>query len=218
MNQENLNKITIALAGLFQAIALVSQLTQTGRLDEEAFTTNIYSIFQVEPKNVTDVFGDLSQLKLGLTKIIETFDSSHQINRLQHRYLLSIIHLQKKLARVPKLMQQLTSRLAQTRKQADYFSLTHPTVVANLADIYLNTVSTFRFRIMIVGNPRVMHVKENLDKVRALLLAGVRATVLWRQMGGSRFQLLFARAKIRATAQHLLNQIENHSIIEKDTV
>jgi high frequency lysogenization protein len=207
MNQENLNKITIALAGLFQAITLVRELTHTGRLHETAFQASIYSIFQIDPKDVTSVYGDINQLKLGLQKIIDTFDAGHQIDRLQHRYLLSIIHLQKKLARAPKLMDQMTARLVQTRKQADYFSLTHPTVIANLADIYLNTVSTFRFRIMILGNQRVMHVKENLDKVRALLLAGVRATVLWRQMGGSRLQLLFSRAKIRATAENLLNQI-----------
>ncbi|MES2217859.1 MAG: high frequency lysogenization protein HflD [Pseudomonadota bacterium] len=212
MNQDNLNKITIALAGLFQALTLVRELTQTGRLHETAFQASIYSIFQIAPKDVAAVYGDLSHLKLGLQKIIDTFDATHQIDRLQHRYLLSIIHLQKKLARAPKLMEQMTTRLSQTQKQADYFSLTHPTVIANLADIYLNTVSTFRFRIMILGNQRVMHVKENLDKVRALLLAGVRATVLWRQMGGSRLQLLFSRAKIRAAAERLLNQIEHESI------
>jgi high frequency lysogenization protein len=216
MNQENLNQITIALAGLFQAITLVRELTQTGRLHDTAFQASIYSIFQIDPKDVTSVYGNINQLKLGLQKIIDTFDATHQIDRLQHRYLLSIIHLQKKLARTPKLMEHMTARLLQTRKQADYFSLTHPTVIANLADIYLSTVSTFRFRIMILGNQRVMHVKENLDKVRALLLAGVRATVLWRQVGGSRLQLLFSRAKIRATAKHLLNQIELESIT-KDT-
>jgi high frequency lysogenization protein len=217
MNQENLNQITIALAGLFQAVALVRELTQTGRLQESAFQASIFSIFQIDAKDVTAVYGDIKQLKLGLQKIVETLDGTHPVDRLQHRYLLSIIHLQKKLMRAPKLLNQVTGRLIQTKKQADYFSLTHPTVIANLADIYLNTVSSFRFRIMILGNQRVMHVKENLEKVRALLLAGVRATVLWRQMGGSRLQLLFARAKIRATAEHLLNQIERDSII-KDIV
>jgi high frequency lysogenization protein len=71
---------------------------------------------------------------------------------------------------------------------------------------------------MIVGNQRVMNVKENLDKVRALLLSAVRATVLWRQLGGSRVQLLFSRTKLRKNAEKLLKQIENSSIVEKDIV
>ena len=33
-------------------------------------------------------------------------------------------------------------------------------------------------------------------KVRALLLAGIRAVVLWRQLGGSRTQIIFARKKM----------------------
>ena len=33
-------------------------------------------------------------------------------------------------------------------------------------------------------------------KVRALLLAGIRAAVLWRQLGGSRAQIIFARKKM----------------------
>jgi high frequency lysogenization protein len=218
MDQENLDKVTIALAGLFQAVGLVCELTQTGRLQDDAFDSCIFSIFQTEPKDVVSVWGGYSQIRLGLEKIVQTFDVSSQPDPLQHRYLLSIIHLQKKLTRSPKLLHQLSGRLKQIQKQVDYFSLSHPTVIANLADIYLNTVSPLRFRIMVVGNQRIMSVKENLDKVRSLLLAAIRATVLWRQLGGSRVQLLFSRTKLRKNAERLLTQIEQSSIVEKDRV
>jgi high frequency lysogenization protein len=94
--------------------------------------------------------------------------------------------------------------------------MTHPTVIANLADIYLNTISTFHFRVMILGTQRVLNAKENMEKVRALLLAGVRAAVLWRQVGGSRLQILFSRAKIKACAEKLLTQLNDNLVLEKD--
>jgi len=35
----------------------------------------------------------------------------------------------------------------------------------------------------------------------------LEAGILWRQIGGSRWQLLFQRKKIVKTATHLLNQL-----------
>jgi high frequency lysogenization protein len=36
------------------------------------------------------------------------------------------------------------------------------------------------------------------------LLAGIRSAVLWRQLGGTRFQLLFSRKRIVSDAEELL--------------
>jgi high frequency lysogenization protein len=206
--KDNFDDITIALAGMLQAVALVRELTQTGKNDPAAFEASINSIFRMEAKTASDVFGGLAGVKTGLEKILFTFDATQMTDRLQNRYLLSLIHLQKKLSRSPKTLQALMKRLQQTQKQVNYFSVTHSVVISNLADIYLNTISTFRFRIVILGTHRVLQVKENMEKVRALLLAGVRAAVLWKQMGGSRLQIIFLRAKIKASAEKLLAQIK----------
>lgn len=197
--------IAIALAGVVQAIGLVRLLAQTGKAADEPFNASIYSLFQTEPVNPTAVFGDLQGLKWGLEKLIEQMSKTP--DRALTRYMLSIIHLQKKLFYSPRLVNRLTERLNQIKKQVDYFSLTHPTVIANLADIYLQTVSTFNFRIIIWGNQRILSAQENMEKIRALLLAGVRSATLWRQMGGSRLQFLFYRAKIRNAAKKLLTEL-----------
>jgi high frequency lysogenization protein len=47
----------------------------------------------------------------------------------------------------------------------------------------------------------------NQHKIRAWLLAGIRAAVLWRQVGGNRRNILFSRSKIVKNAQQLLNTI-----------
>jgi high frequency lysogenization protein len=216
--QDKLNNITIGLAGMLQAVTLLRELTQTGKVNPAAYESSIQSVFRTEAKTAVEVFGGLDGVKLGLEKILHTFDVHHATDRLQNRYLLSLIHLQKKLSRSPKILNDLLKRLQQIQKQANYFSITHPIVISNLADIYLHTISTFRFRVVILGAQRVMHAKENMEKVRALLLAGLRAAVLWRQVGGSRLQILFSRAKIIATAQMLLAQINETPVFEKDPV
>jgi high frequency lysogenization protein len=214
--QDNLNNITIALAGMLQSVALVRELTQTGRTNPAPYEASIQSIFRLDVNNVPEVFGGVSGVKLGLEKILLAFDTAQTTDRLQNRYLLSLIHLQKKLSRSPKILNALLKRLQQIQKQANYFSITHPTVIANLADTYLSTISTFHFRVVILGTQRVMNATENMEKVRALLLAGVRAAVLWRQVGGSRLQILFSRAKIKACAEKLLTQLNENFILEKD--
>jgi len=42
---------------------------------------------------------------------------------------------------------------------------------------------------------------DNAAKIRALLLAGIRAAVLWQQLGGSRWKLFWSRRKYVATAK-----------------
>ncbi|GAM56239.1 hypothetical protein JCM19232_5254 [Vibrio ishigakensis] len=44
-------------------------------------------------------------------------------------------------------------------------------------------------------------------KVRALLLAGIRSAVLWRQVGGKRRHLIFSRKKMVEQAEILLARI-----------
>jgi high frequency lysogenization protein len=213
---DKLENTTIALAGIVQAVSLVRELAQTGKADEAAFQSSIASIFNTDPVSVIDVYGSLSNVRLGLEKLINALGNEPSKERSLMRYVVSLIHLQKKIKNAPQIRNTLKQRLFQTKKQVEYFHLTHPTVIANLADIYLNTISTFKFRIMIWGSPRIMNTSEVMEKIRALLLAGIRSTVLWRQTGGSRLQLLFSRAKIKSKATELLSQIRQNEINEKE--
>lgn len=207
MENNTLYKTTIALAGVVQAVSLVKHLAQTGKMNEDAFHSSLYSILQTDPKNIADVFGGLPKIKYGLQQLVILFE--HKSMQQETRYLLSLIQLQKKIVHSSNSMKILTQRINQIKKQVDYFSLTHPTVIANLADAYLNTIHEFKHKIIIFGNERILHTAENMEKIRALFLAGIRASVLWRQSGGSRLQLLFSRAKIKATATQILDEIDH---------
>ncbi|MCF5929353.1 DUF489 family protein, partial [Xanthomonas perforans] len=57
---------------------------------------------------------------------------------------------------------------------------------------------------MVQGNPHCLGHAGVVAEIRALLLAAVRSAVLWRQMGGSLWDFLFAkRAMIEAVDRAL---------------
>lgn len=206
--QNKFDDITLALAGAMQSIALVREIAETGKANPEAFETCVHSLFQTNPNNIDAVYGDIDKIKIGLKKLIETMGAANS-DRTSTRYMLSLIHLQKKIAGSAEIMQKLADRIQQAKKQSEYFSLIHSNVIANLADIYLSVVTPFSFRIIIWGNQRILGATENMDKIRALLLAGIRSIVLWRQVGGSRLQFIFSRAKIKKTAENFLAELEH---------
>jgi high frequency lysogenization protein len=64
-------------------------------------------------------------------------------------------------------------------------------------------------RIMVRGEPRLLADPSIASQIRALLLAGLRATVLWRQCGGTRLQLLWSRRPILEQARLLLQTTQD---------
>ncbi|HLB58084.1 MAG TPA: high frequency lysogenization protein HflD [Gammaproteobacteria bacterium] len=207
-----INDVTIALAGIAQAVALMKQLAQTGKTNETAFSTSIYSIFQTTPSNAAAAFGEIAGIQLGLQSLIDAINSKPDAFRPTITYMLSLMRIQKKISRSPRVLDALTKRILKVKKQVDYFSLTHPTVISNLGDAYIHAISSFRFRLLIAGNPRVLGAAEPMEKIRALLLAAIRSSVLWRQMGGSRLQLLFFRKKIKHAAEKMLAEVGNNAV------
>jgi high frequency lysogenization protein len=60
-----------------------------------------------------------------------------------------------------------------------------------------------KFRIKVTGSAQHLQNPQNADIIRALLLSGIRAAFLWRQMGGRRWKLLLQRGKLLTASQNL---------------
>lgn len=196
---------TIALAGVFQAASLIEQLTSSGTLPEEPFEASITSLYEQNPASVLDVYGGEAGIKYGLEQLSLTFSSQSKKNYQQiSRYVVSIFHLSSKLLKSPELLKKLDQRIKLAKNQAEYFNKMHPNVIGSFAQAYLETAGTYKFRVQVVGKRQFMERKDTMDKVRALLLAGVRAAILWRQVGGTNWHLLFSRKSMVKTAQELL--------------
>jgi high frequency lysogenization protein len=212
-NNTEYNNKAIALAGMFQACALVKQLAWTGKCNNESLETSIYSLLQINSPSVIDVYQNIAKLSLGLRTLINFLDASNNFNNSSNgkkdmeiaRYVFSLLYLENKLTKRPDLMNIIKTGINRANTQVNLFSLTHDNVMANLAGIYIDTLSTFTFRIHVTGSQCYLANHGIANKTRALLLAGVRSAVLWKQIGGSRLQLFFKKNTFLNCAKHLYN-------------
>jgi len=207
--ERNLRDRILSLAGIFQVAVMVQILAKTGRTREPYFTASIESLFKIDSCDVPDVYGGIPNLKLGLEAIIALFSQTKEPKDAEiARYVLSLLHLERKLDKDPKKQKRIQEGVRRAQIQSTHFSTTHDNVMANLASLYTDTLSTFRFRIYVSGEPVYLNQTVIINKVRALLFAGIRSSVLWRQMGGRRWQFLISRRSILETAKALLTQIK----------
>lgn len=207
MSLISLSNQTIALAGIAQACSLVRQLAANGNADLDAMTASIGSVLKIDSDSVADVYGGLSGVKLGLEQLNLQLTSRVVANPEQARYAAQLVHLQKQLSQNPDMLDKIRIGITKAQNQAEHFGVMHENVLANLADVYHGTISTLQPRIMINGDPQHLGNQTTVNKIRALLLAGIRASLLWRQCGGSRWHLVLSRKKLQNEANHLLSQI-----------
>lgn len=205
---KNWQDITLALAGIFQGAALVEQVAKTGYLPPEAFKCSIESILDLNPPSTLDVYGGkLDNMRVGLEVMRDLLQPNSQKHRDTLRYGLGVLHLQKKLAGRRDMLGVIASRLEQVNQQAQHFSSTHDNVIANLGTLYTETISTFRFRIQVNGDYNYLQQQRIANQIRALLLASIRSAILWRQVGGNRWQLLLNRKDIARQVDDFLRRI-----------
>jgi high frequency lysogenization protein len=207
MQLNTLTNQTIALAGIAQAAALVDQLATTGTADPIALEASIGSVLKIDTDSVIDVYGSLAGLKLGLQQL-EAQMSGYKIpSHQQARYAASIVFLQNQLKNKTDMLKTIQTGISIAKSQSENFGLLHENVLANLGDIYQRTISTIEPRIMVNGEESFLSRPEISNKIRAVLLAGIRSALLWRQCGGTRWKFLFYRKKVVAELQILLKQV-----------
>lgn len=188
----------IALAGVFEAAALVERLAKTGQVQEGSLACLLGSLLVRDPKNTLEVYGgDYFNLHDGLRALAGALERNPQsLPRESLRYALALLTLQRQLDKRADMLQVIGNRLQQIDSQSQMFGITHDNVVSACAALYQDTLSTFRQRIQVHGEMQHLQNSRNAEKIRALLLAGIRSAMLWRQLGGHRWQLLFSRRKL----------------------
>ncbi len=201
--------LTLASAGILQACALVEQLARTGYVPTDAYACCIKSLYDLNPKNTQAVYGDISDLRLGVETLNTFLQSSKELQSNTIRYSAGILHLQKRLVKRENMLSSLTKRIEQAANQAKHFNATHENVIGNLAGIYSDTISTFQFRIQVEGDRDYLEQQRIANQIRALLLAAIRSAILWRQLGGSRLHLLFHRKKMQEGVDILLKEMSH---------
>lgn len=194
----------LALAGVAQAAWLVSQVARTGEAEPEALGASIESLFVFNPESTESVFGGINGVRTGIAALSDLLGRNltpHQQDQL--RYVMGMLYLERKLAGRADLLEIIRQRLEHTRRQAEHFTDSIGQILPGIAGIYQDTLSTFRFRIQVTGDPRILESRASAERIRAILLAGVRAAMLWHQVGGRRWKLLYQRRALIAALGEL---------------
>ncbi len=195
----------LALAGLIQSSEQVSLLARQGHWNEPAARTCIHSLFQMDADSVTDVYAGIAGLKPGLRHLINLLQK--KIERADMditRYTLTLLHLERKLIRQTSLLNKISQGLYSIRNEYDIDDINNAGLLSRIADVYISTISTLTPKVQVEGNREYLTQTLNTYRVRAMLFAGIRSAVLWRQLGGNRWSLFFNRRRILRTAESLI--------------
>lgn len=196
----------LALAGVLQATWLVDRIARTGMVDSASFNATLHSLFEFDPESPEAVYGGTQHVQLGLRLLREMLTGSPtEEQRPCIRYALGALHLQKQLDKRPDMQATIHNRLQHAAKKLDHFSQDINDISSSIAAIYQDTISHFRYRVQVTGSLQQLQNSNNADRIRALLMAAIRSAVLWRQLGGSRWQLLLHRKALAHAAQQLLD-------------
>lgn len=196
----------IALGAVFEAAFLVDKIAKSGQISEAPLGCMLGSLLVRDPKNTLDVYGgDDLNLRDGYRALVSALERDPStLQRDSLRYALALLGLERKLAKRDDMLQIMGYRLDQIQQQVQHFGLVHDNVIAACGGLYQDTLSTFSQRIQVQGDMRHLQQPSNAAKIRALLLTGIRAARLWRQLGGHRWQLVFSRGKLLNELRPLL--------------
>ena len=196
----------IALGAVFEAAFLVDKIAKSGQISEAPLGCMLGSLLVRDPQNTLEVYGgDDLNLRDGYRALVSALERDPStLQRDSLRYALALLGLERKLAKRDDMLQIMGSRLDQIQQQVQHFGLVHDNVIAACGGLYQDTLSTFSQRIQVQGDMRHLQQPSNAAKIRALLLTGIRAARLWRQLGGHRWQLVFSLGKLLNELRPLL--------------
>lgn len=200
----SLEERTIALAGIFQNCHQMQQLATTGKIDAYYLDIAVKAILNTEPDNTLSIFQGIPGIRYGLELIQQQLGHSDNPRDTDlTRYSISVLFLANKLLKNPEMLKQISDGIEKAQNQVEHFGSDHANIYASLGGLYSDTISQLNPRIMVSGEPDILNNPDNANKIRTLLLSSIRSAVLWQQLGGSRWQLLFKRKKIVSIAKEL---------------
>ena len=206
MTADRSEERTLALAGLFQALALVRTLATQGQADAASYASSIGSVLRIDAPSVAAVFDGVGGVRLGLQTLQRELEGQ-QVDAATRRMALTVLRIERRLIGDPPRVEHLQQGLRDAQRQAEHFgSVDHPTVIARLASLYADTLSSLRPRVLVTGNAQMLNQQVTVERIRAALLAAVRAAVLWRQLGGTQWRLLLQRRQTLMVARGLLTR------------
>lgn len=225
----------LALVALFQAAQLTYMLAAQGKAavsgaDASSFSVLLKSSLAIhahQPSSLfsLDIYQSIDALHLGLRSFETALSKPYQSTRSPmplprqysetFRYAMALIKLEKKLYQKAGLVQLIEGEQRNLEQRLAFFdqNIQHPAILAALAGLYVDTAGQLTPRLAVRGKPEHLKNQAVVDAIRACLFSGLQAAHFWRQLGGTRWQLIFGRkhmledlrylAKLRYQSSHI---------------
>lgn len=188
---------TIALAGLYQSLSLVQNIAWEGDANHSCMIPTIESILKLDADQYIDIYGSTSNLQLGIQTLktaLQNKSEKHAIERT--RYAINLMYLASKFAVNQNAVSSLGSQLERISNQYDSVEESLDEITQDLGSLYREHISPLGPKVIIEGDPVYLKMGQNASIIRALLLAGLRAVILWKQANGKRWTLLLGRKSL----------------------
>lgn len=204
----NFQESNIAFAGICQAATLVHQLATTGNCDETLLSHTLRSVIVTDPSETIEVYGGYDKIEVGYKTLIAQLSTNKAgPDSALTRYMIGLVALERKLARRNDILNLLGERISQVKRQTHHYDLIDEQILSNMASIYVDLISPLGTKIQIAGTATFLQQPLVRDKIRSVLLSGIRSAVLWRQTGGKRRHVVFNRKHMVEQAQQQLARI-----------
>ena len=196
---------TMALAGVFQATELVRQAANHGTWSGYAASASLKSLFMLESGSPAEVYGGRQHIRLGAETMLSVLQGESRYTD-SLRYSVSLLQVERKFRRDASKQNRVGERLSEIALLGvdDEQHEREDLQAREISNLYTETISKLSPRIVVNGKPQYLKNERTVDWVRTLLLAGLRSAVLWKQLGGGRFELMFGRKKIIRETESLL--------------
>ncbi len=187
----------IALAAVLQYCQLVDQLARTGTAPVEQLRVAMVALLEQNPSDAAALYQGTANLRTGIEFLERLLGGERRaLSAEVMRYAVNVLYLQRRLQRDAANRARIYAGIARAAEQANLFSPTHDNVLANLAQIYQDTVGRYSLRIQVWGESGYLQQAAVATRVRCLLFAAIRSAVLWHQLGGRRWHLFVHRRQL----------------------
>lgn len=214
----NIYSETLALAALFQSAAQIQRVARSGSVDEHTIAPLMRALVITDPDAIEDIY-DPKRLESGLNQLLTSLypkEAAQPKNAELIKIAFSILGLVSNLEKQDMIYSQLDREVDSLRSNV---LLMHPDyeteednilmdydVIKLYSGIYSNLISPNFPKLIIYGEEHYLRRTELQEMIRALLLSGIRASILWHQVGGKRYSLMFRYKDIIECARNVLNK------------
>jgi len=194
----------LALAGMMQALKLVRQIADTGHADGEGERNALDSVFRIDAASAEAVYGGNARSLRGGLLLLREYFTDRSSDQALPKLGMSVLQIERRFVADDAVARQVLDGIRRLEGIAERQGSIHPEVISKLGQLYADTISHLRPKVIVQGNPHYLQQADVVAEIRALLLAALRSAVLWRQMDGTMWDfVLRKRAMIAAIEAEL---------------